>query len=438
MIGILSCAALVTLLLIGTLRTPSAGFAGVLCLFGLKQWGQNSAPFIAEHRTATNLVIGALLLLGILVRAARGQCLFCRFPAAALFVAALWGYALVTLLWTPDPTGAFEVWQTDAPYMAAIAFGGPLLIGSLRDMRACAYWTIAIGTAVMGLAMVYGQWGIRGLTVLGDIRESESNPLALASMAGTVAVFAALSMQRTMNIAWRVVFLLVIPLGFAVILRSGSRGQLVAAAVAIVLLWPVAYRQRHIGSRVLWLVAATSISLLAWVGTSFVASDRRWSAAVSGADVAGRLDMSLTLIRRAISSPFSFVFGLGNSSSFHYLGLYPHVAFLEILGEEGLVGASLFACIAFLALRSTLRLARYAKEPDARATLGLLGGAFIFELILSMKQGTLLSCTYVFAYAIVLGRLERTVREVRERSRRSARPPPATARPLTIAHEPVS
>jgi len=35
-----------------------------------------------------------------------------------------------------------------------------------------------------------------------------------------------------------------------------------------------------------------------------------------------------------------------------------------------------------------------------------LVGLFVFELVLSWKQGTLLSSVYVFAYSIMLGRID--------------------------------
>jgi hypothetical protein len=41
-----------------------------------------------------------------------------------------------------------------------------------------------------------------------------------------------------------------------------------------------------------------------------------------------------------------------------------------------------------------------------RSALATLSGLFVFELILSWKQGSLLFSVYVFAYAIMLGRLE--------------------------------
>jgi hypothetical protein len=402
------------LLAMGTLRVPAVGFAALLCLFGLKQWGQSATALIAQHGTATNWAIGCLVLLGLLVRAMSGRCLLCRMPPVAWLVLLLYGYALLSVVWTPEQATALEQWRDVAPYLITIIVLGPMLIGTMSDVRQFAHWTVVIGAALMTLVLMFGHWGTRGLILLGDIYESQENPLAMASLAGTVTVFAVLSLQRGTLLLWRALLILIVPLGFAVIFRSASRGELIAAVVAAVAVWPVAYRQKNLASRVLWVAGAVAVVLTAWFASSLVEIDAtRWSTTQSSADVEGRFAMAADLINRASASPSTFVFGLGNSSSFHYFGVYPHIAFLETLAEEGLLGAGLFLGIVYLAVRSVIRLVRtpgIMNRAERRTSVALLAGAFLFELILAMKEGSLLSCTYVFAYAIILGRLELLVR----------------------------
>lgn len=414
MIGLVSYGILMALLAIGTLWTPAVAFAAVLCLYGMKQWGQSTSLLLAEHRTATNIAIGCLVLLGLVMRVVRGRCLFCRLPPAALFVILLYGYALVTLAWTPDKETALEQWSLTFPYLVTITALGPLLVATMGDVRRFARWTILIGGALLALAMFFGHWGARGLIVEGDIYESETNPLALASLAGTVSVFAALSLQRGTPLWLKTLLIATVPLAFAVIFRSQSRGQLVAAVTAVIVAWPIAYRQKNFASYLAWVVGAVTTVLAAWFASTLVEfNTKRWTAAGSSDDVTGRLDMGVALIGHAASNPLTFLFGLGNSSAFHYVGFYPHIAVLEILGEEGLVGLVLFLVVIYVALRSAVRLVRdpaVARNAPRRAAVGMLTGAFVFELMLSMKQGALLSCVYVTAYAIVMGRLEVLVR----------------------------
>jgi hypothetical protein len=420
MIGIASYSALMALLAIGTLRAPAVGFAAVLCLYGLKQWGQSTTMLLVTHHTATNLVIGSLVLVGLAVRVASGRCLFCRMPPVALLVLALYGYALLSLAWTPDEQTALEQWRMQIPYVITVTALGPLLIGATSDVRQFANWTIVVGAALMTLAMTFGHWGSRGLIVLGDVYETETNPLAMVSLAGTVSIFAALSVQRGTPLLWRALLVLVVPLGLAVILRSGSRGQLGSAIFAIIAAWPIAYRQKNIGSFLVWVAGAAAIGLTVSFASDLVVTDTaRWAAVQSGGLVEGRLDTGAALVSRAAASPLTLLFGLGNSGAFYYIGYYPHVASLETLGEEGAIGAAMYLSIVYLALRSVVRLAftpAVMKDTVRRTALALLTGGFLFELLLAQKQGSLLSSVYTFAYAILLGRLELLAR------RRAAQP----------------
>jgi hypothetical protein len=112
------------------------------------------------------------------------------------------------------------------------------------------------------------------------------------------------------------------------------------------------------------------------------------------------------------SNFFTAVFGLGNSSSFQVIGFYPHIAGLEVVAEEGLLGAALYAAIIVLAIRSIRRISGQPELTDIeRSVLATLTGLFVFEFILSWKQGSLLSSVYVFAYAITLARLEKPTLE---------------------------
>ncbi len=105
-------------------------------------------------------------------------------------------------------------------------------------------------------------------------------------------------------------------------------------------------------------------------------------------DVEGRWAMANTLLEQPNGSPGAILFGLGNSSAYAILGIYPHIVPLEILGEEGLVGIALFIGILITAVVPMAR-AMKAKHPDpaARGGLAALFGALIFHFVLCCKQG---------------------------------------------------
>jgi hypothetical protein len=292
---------------------------------------------------------------------------------------------------------------------------------------------VFVGAILCALALVLGNWGARGLIVSGSPLESETNALAIASMGGTVFVIAVLSLQRYQPLLKRVLFIVAIPLGLAVMLRSGSRGQLIAAVLAVMVAWPLAYPQKHLGSIVLWMGGLAIVAAVGWWLTQYVAVDSlRWTAEQTSGDVEGRLSGALALLHTAFSNPMTLLFGLGNSSAFHYLGHYPHVTPLEVLAEEGLVGAALYGGILYIACRTVFRLLRVVSQSSGqhwRASVAVLGALFLFELVLTMKQGSLLSSYFVFVYAMLLNRMEALTAQPAQASPSVAMPPALALHP---------
>jgi len=171
---------------------------------------------------------------------------------------------------------------------------------------------------------------------------------------------------------------------------------------------PIAYRAKDGRSLTGLVFAAAFILALAYGGTSLVTiNEGRWSANLASQDVGGRFAMARDLLGASTANPFTTIFGVGNSSSFQLIGYYPHIAGLEILAEEGIVGEIVYFAIIFLSFRSIKRILEQPDLSESRRNgLAILTGLFVFELVLSWKQGSLLGSIYVFAYAIILARLE--------------------------------
>jgi hypothetical protein len=238
--------------------------------------------------------------------------------------------------------------------------------------------------------------------------DQETNPLAIASLAGTVCVMAMLALQHSPW--WRkLLSTVIVPIAVATIIRSGSRGQLLATGVALLVGWPLVSSKRNLGA---WLALAAAAVVLDVVGSRIWqhlgVDSSRWSSLQSQQDVQGRLTMAAELLRHATASPASLVFGLGNSSSFHYLGFYPHVVPAEVLGEEGLVGMAIYLSMIVVTGSSVWRLMTTLdnrSDAAARYAYGVLAALFVFEFVLTTKEGSLLSSTYPIAYAAILGRM---------------------------------
>jgi hypothetical protein len=145
-----------------------------------------------------------------------------------------------------------------------------------------------------------------------------------------------------------------------------------------------------------------------WIWARLGVDSARWTSAQFNEDAGNRLAVAVQLLSYAMASPVTLLVGLGNSSAFHFVGFYPHITGLEVLAEEGLLGSCLYVGLLVIAARSTLRLIRIAQikqDTDTTYACAALAALFVFELLLSFKQGSLLSSINVFSYAAILGRM---------------------------------
>lgn len=413
MLGLVTYFLILTSMIIAVWWRPTVGVAAVLCLYGLKQWGQSTTEFFSDHREFSNFAVFLIALVGLLRASQKRSCLFCEIPATTKLVLLIFLYAFISLAWTPDLDAAIDQWLAQGPYILTIALLAPLLFSSFRDARTAFTWTALVGAAICVLALAFGKWGGRGLILYGRevSQEYETNPLAMASMAGTVAIIAAMSFSRPNGIAMRVLATVIIPISIAVILRSGARGQLIATAAGVAVALPIAFRVRDIRSIAALLLAGVIVVGLGYVASSYITLDAdRWGSKQSTEDISGRLANAAALLQASSSHFFSIIFGLGNSSAFKVVGFYPHITGLEVIAEEGIVGAAIYFAILFVAGRSIVRINKQ-EDPTGykRNALAILSGLFVFELVLSWKQGSLLGSVYVFGYAIALARLERPI-----------------------------
>src|SRR5882757_1007129 len=341
---------LLSIVALGAIWRPPIALAGVLCVFGLKQWGQAASPWLAAHGTFTNYAVGAIVVVALVRHMLRGECAVCNIRKSTWVVIALYGYSALSLLWTPRPDLVGDIWLHDIPYVLTFVLLAPLLIGNSADLqKPLAVTTVIGGVIVVGL-IIYGKWGDRGLMVgSASGHEEESNPLAIASVAGAVGSAAMYLHARHLKMLGRIVRLAIVAACLGVIIRSGSRGQLIAFVLSLVVFMPVAFRLSQLRSLVPIIVGLVVMAVTAEIAAQhFIhADDSRWDKAGAEQAAAGRLTMSLALLSKWSESPGTVIFGLGNSASFDpaIVGYYPHNVPAETLGEEGLIGFGLYVAL---------------------------------------------------------------------------------------------
>jgi hypothetical protein len=127
------------------------------------------------------------------------------------------------------------------------------------------------------------------------------------------------------------------------------------------------------------------------------------------ADMVGpRFGTSLNVLQRcAEGGPIVWLIGFGNSGSFNkeVNGWYPEVVPAEVLGELGLFGFGIYVAIVAITLAQIPRVYRLVKPYDyERGLFSSLAAIFVFELLQTLKGGSLLTNTSFFIFAILLTR----------------------------------
>ncbi|MDR4485390.1 MAG: hypothetical protein R3B95_19695 [Nitrospirales bacterium] len=413
MMGLSVYAAIAGGLFISLRKHPGVALAGVLCMFGLEQWGQATTIFFAQHQTATNYLIGGILLLGLLVQAAKkGFSLFEGYPAVGWVILALFFYAFTSAQWSTRMDLSMDMWASHWPYVVTFVILSPLIITQSGDLRDANIALLVMGGALTILLLFLVNWEFRVIV----LESGMGNPLAVSAMAGMVVLIAILADPWPDSKLWFPIKWGLIGLCLALVVRSGSRGQLLGTILISITCWPISRRLNNVKQFVIlgvvvgFLGIATNWALQEfWTQQDYGGRPSRWSEQSVTADFSSRLKNAVHLVDLAYASPGTFLFGLGNSTSYdpRVLGIYPHFVPLEVLAEEGLIGFGLYLTILFCSIRSCIRCFRIlADMPRERLLLGGLAGLYMFTLLLSLKQGSLLGNLEFFMVAIILGRYE--------------------------------
>ena len=411
-LGLAAYLMIVGSLFIAIWKRPAVALAGVLCMFGLEQWGQATTPFFAQHQTVTNLIIGSLLVIALVVQfGRRGAALFAGYPFTGVLTMVLFLYAFVSVQWAPRTDLSMKLWSNAWPYIVTLIALSPLVVGTTDDLQAAYKALVLIGGMLTPLLLLVVPWEGRQI-VLGD---EGGNPLAISAMAGMVVLILVLADPWRKSNLWVALKWTLVALCLALIVRSGSRGQLFSLLCVTFLCWPIGNQLSNPKQMAVLVCIVGFLGLTTgWALQTFWAEEQtyyaggsRWSEQAMEGAMKGRFDDAIFLVERCYESFESIAFGLGNSAAFdpRLIGIYPHFVPLEVLAEEGLVGFVMYVAI----LVGTLRHARASHlhlkaAPAFRPEFAALLALFLFTSLLSLKQGSLLGNLEPFLFAILLGK----------------------------------
>ncbi len=401
----------VAALAIGVLWRPSIALTAMMLIFALKQWGTAKVASVAGDALFTNLVIGAIVGLA-LVRSffEKGRLKSPIVGDLTLWTFLLYGYAVITFMWTSAPERALDELKTNLPYVMIALGVMPMIIRSMDNVKTGLTALIVLGTPLMAAFVFLVTWEYRAIASEVDAGETVRFPLSLAQFAASVFVAGVMLLSGK---AWKYVLLAgIAALAFTMAIRTGSRGQFIAMVIAAGLFLPISRGQRSSLKVIGALAICAGIGLAAFnlYGDSVggETGDTRWSSTEMSEDYEGRIERSMRLLDFWASDPWYIVFGIGTSgsSASNMGGSYAHILAVDVLSEYGLIGFTLLlvllwrcAAVIFEALRSVSRdPGQMGRNPAIAAMIAI----FAMDLLLAFKQGTLLRNSYLFMFPVMI------------------------------------
>ena len=395
-LGILVLAAFLIYSLMSIVR-PMWAFALLVMMWALEQLVQSYVPFFLANGILFNIYVAAIVGLAALRRVGSGGfVLGDYFNATFLCITALYLVGIASLAWTPG----FDFAQRQVLWLGPYIFVGvylatmlPRRVEEFDDFRK----VIMIVGGLIALLILLNpnlQWhGDRAMVKLGGAAGDRGNPLALAELGAILAVTAAISRDQGIagfKLALRIAIVI---LGLGLALKTGSRGQVLAAFVVIAFLYPTARRSDRLGQTMLNLTGLGFFAIvLFFTVTTFVTSENldRWSLRSILEGGFGRLEFVMMYFKAFIDSPQAWLFGFGSMAFGEVVSeggvRFVENLFAEIIFEFGIIGMLLLAVILGQSFSMGIWMIRNAPTSQARINSTLLLGLWLMYFLIAAKS----------------------------------------------------
>lgn len=414
---------MVLLVLLGggayVLCNPRWAFAMVVMLFPIKQVIQ--AYFESQRgwgNIGPNVAVALLAAFALGTRLIQGDRVARPFwNGATVTVLLLYVWATMALAWTPSLNNALSLFGDGLPYHILLLLVLPLLLRDLQDARRMLTGIMLVGGVVSVLMMLSPAgtfWSGRlVLTVgAGGAGGGRGNPLAMAELGGIMSITAVLIRYERAGKVLTILRAGTFVLGLGMAILSGTRGQVLGAALVGILFYPLARQVKNV--KQFSLVSAGLLVLGAGLYGMFslfigVSNQQNWTTAKMADSVSDRWGRLMVLMNEWGRDPIAWLIGLGpNAFSAFWRQEATYVDYVhnvagEALMELGLVGGLLFVGATYYTFRSGRDLWRiHRNDPDMRAAAAVLCGLSAYALILSLKQGCMYGMPAPFYWWLAL------------------------------------
>ena len=402
-------------------KRPASALVVVYCLFVFEQWAQAQHVFFVKYSWLTNVLAGSIVLLAVGIHFFRGSQYKSSWSFGALVIWLLFCYALLSVFWSENTDAGFSIWASKMPYLLLALIFVPWILRGTRDLLPVYQDFLIVGLILTALIYLTTDWTGR-VVELGEGPEiAKGNPLEVATVAGLTMLVAIMHGKHGVFSIWGGIRVVAVLLGLIVAVRTGSRGQMIAAVVVVVPMLLLKNKMTSPRNIAATLLVGLTVLIILNVAINHYWSGARFSQDLAIHDMSLRFSMSGDMLAAWFGdhNPFTVFIGLGSTSAEELIGRYPHNVPIEILTEEGVIGFSLYLTMLIWLLVMTMkRLAQKGIAADERDSIYIASSIFLYFWVLTFKQGSMLSSHAFFMSGMVLaglvwwgargGRLEQT------------------------------
>lgn len=392
---------------------PGSVLGAALSMLAMEQWAQANSSFFVAHPQVMNYLFGSLILWALGVTILKYGNPLSNITVVAGISLALLALSYASYFWSTDSLATKFVFEALIPYLGTYIVLFPLVFRNHDDIRQGMVSSFFVGGAVVVLVFFGTVVGIRSVQFVNSVQDrfgdsyEGGNPLAMGQFGGSMMIIASTIRFRGLAKGWQLVRWAILPISLIVCVQSESRGQLIGALAAMLVAVPISLGRFRIDRMVAGLFTLALVGVLVpLVLQNFAVTNERWDLTSQVREFREtRVDFCVRVLDNWLfhGSPINLLLGMGSSSSGQVIGTYPHVIAVEVLVELGIVGAILGLIATLLTFGSSVSLVRLTRQsPIERGDIAALIGLFLYNFILSFKQGSFLGSQILIALSIVI------------------------------------
>ncbi|MEM9421586.1 MAG: hypothetical protein AAF986_03615 [Pseudomonadota bacterium] len=391
---------------------PPTLFGLAISVYTIAFWAASLDFFFVANYSFTNYLFVAFSLFAVYMHCRReGASDIFKLGAATYCFLGLYAFSWFSALWSIDPQLTISKQTDAAPRLIAFAMLVPLVFSTPRRSHIGLLFALALGSVVAWLYFTFAYTSGRFIITAGGV-ERIGNPLAVASLGGSIAILASMLTIPKVGFFLIPVRIILIVMGMSLIVYVDTRGQLLAALGAIFIASPFAYGGRN------WkaLFQKVFLPIIFLVPVLYVVVEVTQSKERFNLTTLHETYQSSRLVFAedaldfwSSQGPIAFFVGIGSSgcTSPQVLGTYPHLVAVEVLVELGLIGFALWLTALILGALAAIRLLRkFIDDPVSRSVLAAIIGLTLFNFALTFKQGTVFTNVELWMCIIILSRLD--------------------------------